>query len=100
MMPGDKVMLVTDNHRLSGALATIETITEWGAHVLTDQAATGRYRALFTEMVPIHQANGHAKGKAPETATGEMCMRCGSLRMQRAGACLVCLDCGESGGCG
>jgi hypothetical protein len=32
--------------------------------------------------------------------TGDACIDCGSLRMQRAGTCSVCLDCGGSGGCG
>lgn len=101
MRPGDIVHLLTpDNPALDGATATVEAITAWGAHVLTSAAATGRFRALFAEMVPVHHGNGHGKRSAPETATGEMCQRCGSLRMQRAGACLVCLDCGESGGCG
>jgi hypothetical protein len=45
-----------------------------------------------------------AARKAKETdimsPTGNMCDRCGSMRMVRSGACEVCLDCGESGGCG
>lgn len=32
--------------------------------------------------------------------TGETCFKCGGARMQRSGTCTVCLDCGESGGCG
>lgn len=32
--------------------------------------------------------------------TGDLCMNCGGANMQRAGACMVCLDCGTSGGCG
>lgn len=101
MKPGDKITLnVPDNPILDGATATVEELTPWGAFVQTGASATNKFRALFTEMVPIHQSNGHAKRPAPETAAGEMCMKCGSLRMQRAGACLVCLDCGESGGCG
>jgi len=35
-----------------------------------------------------------------ESLSGECCMKCGGHRLQQAGACKVCLDCGESGGCG
>lgn len=35
-----------------------------------------------------------------ETLSGECCMKCGGHRLQQAGACKVCLDCGEAGGCG
>lgn len=32
--------------------------------------------------------------------TGEVCFKCGSVNLRWAGACKVCSDCGESGGCG
>jgi hypothetical protein len=32
--------------------------------------------------------------------TGDCCVKCGGSRMRQAGACKVCEDCGESGGCG
>jgi hypothetical protein len=37
---------------------------------------------------------------APPAYTGELCPKCGSAKMRRAGACSVCEECGESSGCG
>jgi len=31
--------------------------------------------------------------------SGESCRNCGGVRLRRSGSCLVCEDCGESGGC-
>lgn len=42
LKPGSKVLLVTPgNPRLNGKLAYVDTVTEWGAHVVTKAAATG-----------------------------------------------------------
>jgi hypothetical protein len=52
---------------------------------------------------PAPEPDGHGDGNgkhAGYTPTGDVCPKCGSVRMQRAGTCSVCLDCGESGGCG
>lgn len=88
MRPGDRVRLrVPENPRLDGAFAEVEAPTDYGARVLTAAAATGRFRALHEEMVPL-------------SATGEVCSCCGGVNLVRAGACNVCLDCGTSGGCG
>jgi hypothetical protein len=97
---GQTVVLVTpENRRLNGATATIVELTPWGAHVTTPAAATGKYRALASEMVlPIKYDQPH-----PEMATqytGDVCTRCGGTRMRHVGTCSVCEDCGESGGCG
>jgi len=35
-----------------------------------------------------------------EGFSGSMCAGCGSVRMKRNGSCEVCLDCGETSGCG
>jgi hypothetical protein len=81
---------------LRGAAAVVESIEPWGAHVRCVAAGSGRYRALFAELVPA----------APEpprprpSPTGEVCDRCGGANMIRAGACMVCADCGTSSGCG
>lgn len=51
---GSNVRLNTpDNPRLHGSIATVEALTEWGAHVLAPAAATGRYRASDYEMEPL-----------------------------------------------
>ena len=90
-MPGTKVRLTTpDNRRLDGAAAVVETVTDWGAHVRTAAAATGRFRALFAEMAAAPAGSGY---------TGDVCDTCGSVRMRRNGACLLCEDCGSTSGC-
>lgn len=126
MLPGDKVRLNTpDNPRLDGARAIVETTTEWGAHVLTDAAATGKFRALYSEMIieregtillaekaatHAHSNGGYQELKNPyvlrdnkqaksEGYTGDACDTCGGLKMKRNGACLLCEDCGTSSGC-
>jgi hypothetical protein len=93
LRPGDRVRLSTPrNPRLDGAAAVVKEMTAWGAVVATAAAGSGEYRALFSEMVP-------AAGGVP-TPTGNVCQRCGSPDMRRAGACEVCGTCGESSGCG
>ena len=88
------------NQRLHGARATVAVLTDWGAHVSTGAAATGGYRAGHNEMVPLVGANGRASPEPTFAATGDVCSECGGGNMRRAGACLVCADCGSSGGCG
>jgi hypothetical protein len=96
MKPGDPVRLhCPENPRLDGALAEIVALTEWGAHVATSAAGSGRFRALASEMRPVLQpvaSNG-------QTYTGDVCPTCSGSRMVRAGACATCLDCGSSSGC-
>jgi hypothetical protein len=36
----------------------------------------------------------------PASFSGDICDYCGSAQMMRTGACLTCMNCGESGGCG
>jgi hypothetical protein len=86
---GDHVQLITpENERLHGAVAEVSELTSWGAIVLCDRAATGHFRAAFSEMAPV------------VVPSGDVCSRCGSPNMTRAGSCLLCRDCGDtSGGC-
>lgn len=100
--PGDAVRLVnTDIPRLEGQRGEVLEVTEWGAHVGTPAAATGRFRAHHTEMAPYDPPP--AKPKAPPAKqagyTGDLCDQCGGARMKRNGACLLCEDCGSSSGC-
>jgi ribonucleoside-diphosphate reductase alpha chain len=84
---------VPENPRLHGAPAVVREATAWGAHVGTAAAATGRFRALASEMDP-------AGGAAREQGyTGDCCDCCGGCRMRRNGACLLCEDCGSTSGC-
>lgn len=90
MRVGDRVRLVTpENERLHGTEAKIASLANWGAHLDVPAAATGHYRALWSEMELVNAEY-----------TGDCCEFCGSTRMRQAGACKVCEDCGESGGCG
>jgi hypothetical protein len=94
--PGTRVVLNTpDNPRLHGTGAVVVSLAGWGAHVDAPAAATGRFRAAWSEMV-IPEANGHAR-PAP---MGDVCVQCGSLNMVRSGSCLTCQDCGTNTGCG
>jgi hypothetical protein len=91
---GSKVRLVTpDNPRLDGALATVVRLAEWGAHVLTAKAGSGRFRALFSEMDPL-------PNPTRSSPTGNPCEKCGSPNVIRTGSCVTCQDCGENSGCG
>lgn len=122
--PGSEVVLVVpENRALHGRRAVVVSVTDWGAHVLTGAAATGNFRALFSEMVfpngyptaarAVPGPGGSGEGKSlllplPSSGTaehpweysGSCCDVCGSARLRRAGPCLVCEDCGTSGGCG
>jgi len=117
-------LIVPDNPILHGKPATIEAVTSWGAHVLCGAAATGRFRALHSEMIEITGAelismhgesrdvpdlpalpagrhgdrHGGRHGAGPGYE-GQPCDRCGSLNLVRTGTCLTCLDCGTTGGC-
>lgn len=93
MRVGDQVRLVTpENERLHGTIAQILTLTEWGAYCSAPAAATGQYRAHWSEMERIEAIS-------TKEYTGNPCIQCGSLRMRRSGSCSVCEDCGENGGC-
>lgn len=99
MRVGDRVRLVVpDNARLDGAFGKIERLEDWGAHVATAAAATGKFRAAWCEMTPAGVVLQGSMGD--EELTGDFCLTCGSARMIRSGACKTCADCGESGGCG
>lgn len=101
MKPGDPVQLnVPENQRLDAALGTVESVTDWGAHVLTAAAATGRFRALFSELVPLAPVVADPTRKAREEGfTGDACPQCGSMKMRRNGSCLLCAECGSTTGC-
>lgn len=89
MRVGDRVRIVTPyNPQLDGSRATITQLTEWGAFLKAPAAATGEFRAIWEEMT------------LDVEYTGECCATCGSMSLIRAGACKVCMNCGESGGCG
>ena len=114
--PGDEVYLNTpDNPRLHGARAVIQVVEEWGVHVEVFRLATGRFRALWSELsvTPPSPIDNHTVKPVPNKVkvtkqsvrshtgvSGEFCSKCGSADMLRAGSCLCCQNCGESQGCG
>lgn len=116
--PGDVVRLVnTGNPFREGLRAVILSVEEWGAHTAVEHpplANADRYRAAWEEMGPDDPppADPGPKGRrrtvratlaafAPRDAgyTGDECGQCGSMRMRRNGACLLCDSCGATSGC-
>lgn len=92
---GDKVTLnVPQNPKLHGQVAMVRKLTQWGAYVGCTAAATGEYRALFSEMEAERRAAPPLEGY-----TGDVCCCCGGSRMRRAGACSFCEECGTTSGC-
>jgi hypothetical protein len=93
---GDPVRLnVPENPRLHRRPATVEAVEARGAHVRCAAAATGRFRALWSELEPW-------PGRRAALAAGycgEPCGTCGGVRTRRNGTCLVCDDCGSTTGC-
>lgn len=99
-MLGDIVRINTpDNPRLHNTQAEVLELTEWGAHLDAPAAATGRFRALYEEMVSTRKATAPTK-KKEDGYTGDICIHCNGSRMRRTGSCLTCEDCGDNSGCG
>lgn len=99
--PGDTVTLcVPENPRLHGTIATVERAEPWGAHVEAPAAATGKFRALWSEMIdPVVVAGKFVVQGGQAGYTGDLCDNCGGCRMRRSGTCQLCEDCGETSGC-
>lgn len=93
---GDSVVLFTpDNPRLHNKEARVESLQEWGANVMTIAAGTGRYRALYSEMIYDNRI-----AAPPDSGyTGDVCPTCQGSRMRRCGTCAICEDCGSTSGC-
>lgn len=75
MSHGQIVKLVTpDNPRLDGAEALVVEVKEWGCHVETSASATGRFRALWSEMEPYAyqelQTLDNARERDPDEDAG------------------------------
>lgn len=97
MNTGDRVIIrVPENPKLDGTEAIVDSVQEWGAFLKAPAAATGEFRAAWSEMEPLTVKS--SKGK-PKPA-GEVCTQCGGVNMVRTGACLTCQDCGNNSGCG
>lgn len=119
-----------DNPRMTGTLGIVIGVEEWGCHLSSLAAATGRYRASWEEMTlvspnPLPMESGASGNEwQPQTISayldkpktkedlirearekgcvpsGDFCVNCGSADMVRTGACLSCLNCGQGGSCG
>jgi hypothetical protein len=112
---GSRVLLVVpENSKLDRTVGVVLEITDWGAYISSVSSATGRFRALFSEMALFDESNGvlppvvSISGVSKSTSTngkdngytGNSCNICGSVKMIRSGVCEVCQDCGSSSGCG
>jgi hypothetical protein len=83
---------------VGGAIRVLEWEGRWVPRCLltlrrTDPSAQPSVVDAADAPPPIGVPNG-------SFLSGDTCIKCGGCRMQQAGACRVCLDCGESGGCG
>ncbi len=125
---GDRVVLdVPENPRLHGQEGKVLKVTEYGAVVATDAAATGRFRAHWSEMGLLADHVGCEDDTVIETVakykprsrmrdalvrqdggvrraresgyTGSICPTCQGCRMTRNGSCEKCEDCGTTSGC-
>lgn len=99
---GDAVRIVNTEDtcpRVLGARAEIVALAEWGAHVTTLATATGNYRAAWDEMIPVDPAPKRLTAARDQGYTGDECGQCGSMKMRRNGACLLCDSCGSTSGC-
>lgn len=95
---GDLVTLnVPENRRLHGRPAVVEELTDYGAVVACPAAATGRFRALSSEMEPV--AAPKRPAARDQGYSGDICGQCQGCRLRRNGACLLCEDCGSTSGC-
>jgi ribonucleoside-diphosphate reductase alpha chain len=101
----DVYLHVPENSRLHGAPATIKELFPWGARVACGAAATGSFRALFSEMLHMEaeleqSIEEDRREEASRSGyTGDACDMCGSFKMRRNGTCQVCDDCGTTSGC-
>lgn len=98
LFEGAKVRLyVPENPRLHDQPGVVAAVTDWGAVVQTDAAATGLFRALHSEMIP-YQPTPTVVAR-DMGYTGNVCAHCGSTRMIRNGSCETCLECASTSGC-
>jgi hypothetical protein len=71
-----------------------------GAVATATLTASVRPAAMNAEQAKVIAGAFGAQKKAwTPNATGEVCFKCGSPNMAANGACMKCLDCGESNGC-
>jgi hypothetical protein len=121
LIGGDPPVIQVTDLKTQSYVISISRVT-WKTHGSTsqngpiaDESAAGRDSELGSLAGPPRSdagagsVNGVKKSppsghKDPPTVTaartGDICVKCGSSDMVRAGACAVCLSCGESGGCG
>lgn len=98
---GDRVVVsVPENARIHGTVATVREVTEWGYVLDAPAAATGTFRAVGDEVVPVKPVKLVSKHAARDPGyTGDFCALCGSDKMRRNGTCLLCESCGSTSGC-
>lgn len=71
IQPGSRVRLnVPENLQLHGAPGIVRQMASWGAYVDTTAAATGQFRALWSEMIAAGEAAEDARGELATLNTG------------------------------
>lgn len=90
LMLNDHVrMIVPDNQRVYNKIGIVKCLTDYGA-IVSWSGGSGEFRLFNHEMQKVSQLY-----------SGNICNKCGSINVVRAGTCLLCRDCGDtSGGCG
>lgn len=90
LLPNDHVrIIVPDNQYVHNHIGIVKQLTNYGA-IISWNGGSGEFRLFNHEMVKVSQLY-----------TGNVCQRCQSINVVRAGTCLLCRDCGDtSGGCG
>jgi hypothetical protein len=98
---GHKVWIKTpENPKLDGTEATVKSLQDWGCFLDAPAAASGEFRAVWSEMI-TEDPNRATQIKLAKASgfTEDQCSKCGSFKMKRNGTCLLCTDCGETSGC-
>jgi hypothetical protein len=70
-------------------------------YIVATGTGSGELRVFATEVrqvSPVNRADRTRQARE-EGFTGDMCFRCGSRKVKRNGACLLCCECGETSGC-
>ncbi len=94
--------ILTSKERIQPTLPGVEEAVTETTNLALDSGSMGAAGVIPTAPAtqPVLSGSSHGipgVGKADDT--GLVCSSCGSSRLQWAGACRVCADCGTSSGC-
>lgn len=82
-----------------GKEVVVEQVESWGCHLTGTGVGTGKYRALWSEMVLLDSKEGRVQLAREMGYTSDICPTCQAMTMKRNGSCLLCDSCGQSSGC-